>query len=100
MREACVFVRQAKAYVPTVGLMKGGGSMSMASVFTAQLTVEGLTRVLEEVLAAGNPQLPPLGKFERPRPDPVLKAAGVRSWHALARAGAGWRHLHRSVVGG
>jgi hypothetical protein len=92
-----VFVRQGKAYVPTVG-DTGTLDMITGPVYTVNLSVEELTEVLEKVFRAGNPKIPQPTRYEmeHPRDDPLLKAAKVSSWKKLAQGGAAYGILWRS----
>jgi hypothetical protein len=107
-RSASIIVYRGKAYVPTQAQIEGvGGHLDVEPIYVVGLTVEELTQVLEQVFVAGNPMVPvPTQEEMRRHSDVVPKAAGVRSWKALARDGAaysiGWRDdgilLYMSMV--
>jgi hypothetical protein len=86
---ASIVIRQSKGYLPTLGQIEGGPYMAIEPVYTVNLTVDELTDAFEKVIAAGHPQIPEPTKEEmQRRKDPILKAAGVKSWKALAKCGA------------
>lgn len=90
---AAVIVHRGKAYIPTEAVFEEGGGtlLSVDPVYSAALTVDDLTRVLEQVAAAGHPVIAePKMLGYPPSHDPVLRSAGVRSWPQLARAGASY----------
>lgn len=89
---ADVIIRKGKAYLPTSAEVEGVGAYLLVEpVYVVEPTLDELTEALERVFAAGNPKLP-ASAWEEPwaGPDPLLKAAGVRSWKALARGGASY----------
>lgn len=94
IRVAGVFVYRGKAYVPTEALLEGGGTgtfMVVEPIYTADLTVNDLTNVLEGVATVGHPVIPePRILGYPPNRDPVLRVAKVRSWRQLARSGASY----------
>jgi len=88
---AGVVVRRGKAYLPVKAQIESGLYLDIEPVFTANLTVEELTASFEKIVAIGHPQIPKPTKEEmQKRKDPVLKAAGVRSWKELAQDGASY----------
>lgn len=92
-RVANVIVHQGKAYLPTLAELEGeaaGMYLDVPPVYTAAVSVEGLTDALAKVAAAGNPRVPIPTSEERQRyrGGPVPKAAKVGSWKALAKGGA------------
>lgn len=89
VKVAGAIVRRGKAYLAVEAHMEGGGYLSIEPVFTADLTVDSLTAAFEQVIAAGHPKIPALtGEEIDRRKDPILEAAGVRSWKELAKGGA------------
>lgn len=89
IKVAGAIVRRGKAYLAVNAHMEGGGYLAIEPVFTADLTVDSLIATFEQVIAAGHPQIPTPTKEEmQKRKDPILKAAGVRSWRELAKGGA------------
>jgi hypothetical protein len=83
---ASIIIRGGKAYLPVSAKVEGGGPYVLVEpVFTANLTVDDLTAALERIIAAGHPPIPPLTRDDwRRRKDPLLAAAGVKSWKQLA----------------
>ena len=91
IRVAGAIVRRGKAYLAVDAHMEGGGYLAIEPVFAADLTIDSLTAAFEQVIAIGNPQIPTPTKEEmQKRGDPILKAAGVRSWKELAKGGASY----------
>lgn len=94
VKVAGAIVRRGKAYLAVDAHMEGGGYLAIEPVFTAELTVDSLTAAFEQVIAEGNPEIPTPTKEEmQRREDPILKAAGVRSWKELAKGGAAYTIL-------
>jgi hypothetical protein len=91
IRTTSVIIRKGKAYLPTSALMGGHGYLEIEPVYVTDLNLDELTEALERIVAAGNPVIPiPTREEMKRRRDPVLKAAGVRSWNALAKGGAAY----------
>ncbi len=91
IQTASVFVRQGKAYVPVVAQTEAGLYMCIEPVYTADLTLEALVAALEKVMAAGHPRIPHPAREEWRRllrRDPVLRAAGVKSWREFSQHSA------------
>ena len=87
---ADVIVYKDKVYIPTSARLEGG-HLQIEPVYTASLAAHELAQVLKQVAAAGNPTIPmPTREEFQRRRDPVLNAAGVPSWTALARHGAAY----------
>ena len=88
---AWIVVRRGKGYIPTQGQIEAGFYMGIEPVYTVSLDAEDIIWAFEQVIAAGHPQLPtPTAEEMKKRQDPVLKAAGVRSWNELAKGGASY----------
>lgn len=86
---AGVIVRNGRGYVPTQGQFEDGPYVDIAPVHEVKLCVADIVQALEIVIAAGHPRVPaPTQEEWRKRRDPVLEAAGVRSWKELAKGGA------------
>jgi len=84
-----VIIRQGKAYVETYARTNEGVYMAMDPIYTVSLSVTELTEALEKVYKSGNKLIPHPSQEElRHRPDPVLKAAKVKSWKKLAQGSA------------
>ena len=84
-----VIIRQGKAYVPVNAEIESGLYFIIDPVFTADLTVDDLTAACERVVAIGHPRIsPPTSEEMQRRHDPILAAAGVKSWKQLAKHGA------------
>lgn len=84
-------VRRGKGYIPTQGQAEAGFHIGIEPVYIVDLDVEELRRAFERVTAAGHPKVPtPTQEEWRTRADPILKAAGVRSWYELAKGGASY----------
>jgi hypothetical protein len=86
-----VIVRRGKGYIPTQGQTEAGFYIGIEPVYTVNLNVEDVLGAFEQVIAAGHPRVPtPTQEEWRTREDPILKAAGVRSWKRLAQGGASY----------
>jgi len=84
-----VTVRKGKGYIPVHAQIEGGPYFMVEPVFVANLTVDDLVAALEKAIAFGHPQIPPPTQEEmKQRTDPMLAAAGVKSWYQLAKGGA------------
>jgi hypothetical protein len=95
IRVANVIVRQGKAYIPTTAQIEGemaGAYLDIEPIYVTNLTLDELTEALERVVATGNPKVPTptLEELERYYSKLVPRAAGVKSWKALARGGASY----------
>ena len=88
---ANLLVRRGKGYLPTQALIVGGPYVLVEPVHVAKLDVEDIMQALTQVIALGHPRFPNFTKEEwQKRKDPVLQAAGVRSWKELAKGGASY----------
>lgn len=86
---AGIIVRNGKGYIPTEALMEGGPYVLVEPIYVVNLDPQEIVEALEKVINSGHPPFPSLTREEwQKRKDPVLKAAGVKSWKALARNGA------------
>lgn len=71
--------------------MEGGPYVLVEPIYVVNLGVQEIAEALEKVINTGHPTFPSLTREEwQKRKDPVLKAAGVKSWKALARNGASY----------
>lgn len=85
-----VVIHNGKAYVPTTIQIEAGPYLSAEPIFTINITIKELTQALEMAVKTGNPQTPtPHEKYQQRR-DPILKAAGLKSWASLTRNGASY----------
>jgi len=88
---AGMMVRKGKGYIPTEALIEGGPYVCVEPVYTVSLNAHEIVQALEQVITAGHPKFPNLAREEwQKRKDPVLKAAGVKSWKELAKGGASY----------
>jgi hypothetical protein len=88
VQTAMIFVRQGKAYLPVMALTEHGVLIGIEPVHTADLTLEALLIALEKVSSAGHPRIPHPTREEwryLSRRDPILRAAGVKSWRAFSQ---------------
>ncbi len=86
---ATIIVRQGKAYLSVTAQTEAGVFMGTEPVYIAPLTLEALVAALEKVIAAGHPRIPhPTPEEWRRLKDPVLQAAGVKSWRAFTQHSA------------
>jgi len=87
-RIATVLVRHGKVFVPVMAVLPNGMYLYIFPVYTAAISVEGLTDALKKAMRPGHPKIPMPRGWPRRRPparDPMLKAANVKSWVQLAR---------------
>jgi hypothetical protein len=88
---ANILVRRGKGYLPTQALIAGGPYVLVEPLYIVNLDVKDMVQALKQVIAAGHPRFPNLTKEQwQKRKDPVLQAAGVRSWKELAKDGASY----------
>lgn len=88
-----IIVRDGKAYIPTEAKTDLGVYIMTSPVYTISLDIDNneLTNAIERVLKAGNPKIPHPTLYEMDHlPQPVLKAAGVKSWKKLAEGGTSY----------
>src|SRR3990172_628573 len=88
IRGAAVVIRRGKAHVPVEATIPEGVYMLIEPVYTVDLTPDDIAGALQKVVEAGHPSIatPTREEMQR-RVDPLLRAAGVRSWKELARGG-------------
>lgn len=77
-----------RAFVPMMGKSNFIGWREMEPVLCCELSAEALGKALEEMIEKGNPRVRHPTDAEMRQRTPVQRAAGVRSWKQLARAGA------------
>ena len=88
---ADVIIRKGKGYIPVNAVIESGLYFMVEPVFVADLTVDDLVAALEKAIAFGHPQIPPPTQEEMDRrKDPMLSAAGVKSWYQLAKGGVSY----------
>jgi hypothetical protein len=86
-----IFIRESKAYVPTVARLDSGVYQQIAPVYTADLTVDELTAAVEQAIAAGHTRLPHPSEEElKHYRNPLLAATRARSLKALIKSGASY----------
>jgi hypothetical protein len=82
-----VFIRQGKAYIPTMARTESGQGPSYIAVSPVDITnldIDKLSAAIARSYKAGNPVIPApkLGEMAQ-LPHPLPKAANVRSWKQL-----------------
>jgi hypothetical protein len=88
---AGIIVRNGKGYIPTEALIEGGPYVLVEPIYVVNLDAQEIVEALKKVINTGHPAFPSLTREEwQKRKDPVLKAAGVKSWKELARDGASY----------
>jgi hypothetical protein len=86
---AC-YLRRGIVYVPTEAKIKTGGYMDIDPVFVIPIhDTNGIRSALKEVIAKGNPVIPPILRDDYPEPC-LLKYAGVKTWGAFAKGAYTW----------
>lgn len=88
---AGVIIRNNKAYLCVDAQTEAGFYFGIEPVFISNLNVEEFTTAFQKVIAFGHPKIPtPTVEEMKKRRDPILAAAGVKSWKALAQNGASY----------
>lgn len=91
IRGANIIVRRGKGYIATEALIEGGPYVAVEPIYVVNLDPQEIVEALKKVITTGHPTFPsPTREEWQKRKDPVLKAAGVKSWKALARNGASY----------
>ena len=71
--------------------MEGGPYVLIEPIYVVNLAVQEIVEALREAINTGHPAFPSLTREEwQKRKDPILKAAGAKSWKELARDGASY----------
>ncbi len=91
---ANVIIRKRRAYVPSSGRTPDGIDILIEPVYVTDLTPSEIISALQKVIEAGIPRIatPSREEWQR-RKDPLLAAAGVRSWKELAKGGQSYAIL-------
>ncbi len=88
-----VSVRLGKTYLPVLAETDTGMFIPVDPVYTADLTVEGLSAALDKVMAAGHPQIPHPSQEEWRRivrKNPLLLSARVKNWKEFSQGSVGY----------
>ncbi|MCL5264646.1 MAG: hypothetical protein M1343_05555 [Chloroflexi bacterium] len=93
VRLANVIVLGNRAYLPTFGRTPDGLRVTIEPIYDVDLTVQGIVAALEQLIAAGTPQISPSDAEMKHLQDLLPRAAGVRSWKVLARDGQSYAIL-------
>jgi hypothetical protein len=71
--------------------MEGGPYVLIEPIYVVNLAPQEIVEALKKAINTGHPAFPSLTREGwQKRKDPVLKAAGVKSWKELARDGASY----------
>ncbi len=85
---ANVIVRGNRAYVPSFGRTPAGFDFGIDPVYVVNVEAQEIAGALDKLIATGIPRISQPTKADfHPSKDPMLRAAGVKSWKALAKGG-------------